>query len=33
MSLEEIEGRVGSIFQEEVLSNLKSTIWKERLEG
>ncbi|XP_057833318.2 protein MOR1-like isoform X1 [Cryptomeria japonica] len=33
MSLEEIEGRVGSIFQEEVLPNLKSTIWKERLEA
>lgn len=33
MSLEEIEGRVGSLFQEDVLANLKSTVWKERLEA
>ncbi|KAH9313886.1 hypothetical protein KI387_022513, partial [Taxus chinensis] len=33
MSLEEIEGRVGSLFQEDVLPNLKSAVWKERLEA
>ncbi|KAH9313333.1 hypothetical protein KI387_028368 [Taxus chinensis] len=33
MSLEEIEGRVGSLFQADVLPNLKSAVWKERLEG
>ncbi|XP_057847026.2 protein MOR1 isoform X2 [Cryptomeria japonica] len=33
MSLEEIEGRVGSLFQADVLPNLKSTVWKERLEA
>lgn len=33
MSLEEIEGRIGSLFQEDVLANLKSAVWKERLEA
>lgn len=33
MSLEEIEGRVGSIFQADVIGNLKSAAWKERLEA
>lgn len=33
MSLEEIERRVGSLLQEETVSQLKSTVWKERLEG
>lgn len=33
MSLEEIERRVGSLLQEETVSQLKSTVWKERLEA
>ncbi|KAJ7532598.1 hypothetical protein O6H91_13G011700 [Diphasiastrum complanatum] len=33
MSLEEIEARVGSLIQPDVLANLKSAIWKERLEA
>ena len=33
MGLEEIERRLGSLLQEETISQLKSTVWKERLEG
>jgi len=33
MSLEEIESRLGSILQADTVSQLKSTVWKERLEG
>jgi cytoskeleton-associated protein 5 len=33
MGLEEIERRLGSLLQLETISQLKSTIWKERLEG
>ncbi|XP_024517263.1 protein MOR1 [Selaginella moellendorffii] len=33
MSLEEIESRVGSIVQPEIIENLKSAVWKERLEA
>ena len=33
MSLEEIETKVAGILQEEVIINLKSSVWKERLEG
>eukprot|EP00249_Psilotum_nudum_P025077 c29367_g1_i8 orf=372-4385(+) len=33
MNLEEIEEKVGFLLQEDVLTNLKSTIWKERLEA
>ncbi|KAG0466434.1 hypothetical protein HPP92_018014 [Vanilla planifolia] len=33
MSLEEIEQRLGSTVKTETLSQLKSTVWKERLEG
>jgi hypothetical protein len=33
MSLEEIEAKVAGLVQEEVITNLKSSVWKERLEG
>lgn len=33
MSLEEIESRLGTLIQEETVSQLKSTVWKERLEA
>ncbi|EEF28119.1 microtubule associated protein xmap215, putative [Ricinus communis] len=33
MSLEEIESRLGSLIQAETVSQLKSTVWKERLEA
>uniref|UniRef100_A0A5B7AKF7 Protein MOR1 n=1 Tax=Davidia involucrata TaxID=16924 RepID=A0A5B7AKF7_DAVIN len=33
MSLEEIESRLGSLIQAETLSQLKSAVWKERLEA
>ncbi|XP_050288115.1 protein MOR1 isoform X4 [Quercus robur] len=33
MSLEEIESRLGSILQADTVSQLKSTVWKERLEA
>jgi cytoskeleton-associated protein 5 len=33
MSLEEIEERISSIVKAETISQLKSTVWKERLEG
>jgi hypothetical protein len=33
MGLEEIERRLGSLLKEETISQLKSTVWKERLEG
>lgn len=33
MSLEEIENRLGSLIQADTISLLKSTVWKERLEG
>ena len=33
MSLEEIETKVAGLLQEEVIVNLKSSVWKERLEG
>lgn len=33
MSLEEIEGRLGSLIKAETISQLKSGVWKERLEG
>lgn len=33
MSLEEIESRLGSLIQADTISQLKSTAWKERLEG
>lgn len=33
MSLEEIEMKVGAIIQSDVLTNLKSSVWKERLEA
>ncbi|KAJ8758746.1 hypothetical protein K2173_000467 [Erythroxylum novogranatense] len=33
MSLEEIESRLGSLVQEDTVSQLKSTVWKERLEA
>ncbi|XP_039052270.1 protein MOR1-like isoform X2 [Hibiscus syriacus] len=33
MSLEEIESRLGSLIQEDVISQLKSAVWKERLEA
>ena len=33
MSLEEIETRLGPLFEPEVITNLKSANWKERLEG
>ncbi|KAF9590615.1 hypothetical protein IFM89_035933 [Coptis chinensis] len=31
MSLEEIESRLGSLLKEDTISQLKSTVWKERL--
>ncbi|KAJ7970482.1 protein MOR1 [Quillaja saponaria] len=33
MSLEEIESRIGSLVQTDTISQLKSTVWKERLEA
>ncbi|GMI91985.1 MICROTUBULE ORGANIZATION 1 [Hibiscus trionum] len=33
MSLEEIESRLGSLIQADVISQLKSAVWKERLEA
>lgn len=33
MGLEEIENRLGSLVKPETISHLKSTVWKERLEG
>lgn len=33
MSLEEIESRLGSLIQPDTISQLKSAVWKERLEG
>ncbi|XP_050387830.1 protein MOR1 isoform X1 [Argentina anserina] len=33
MSLEEIESRLGTLIQADTISQLKSTVWKERLEA
>lgn len=33
MSLEEIESRIGSLVQSDTITQLKSAVWKERLEG
>lgn len=33
MSLEEIESKLGSLIQPETITQLKSAVWKERLEG
>ena len=33
MGLEEIENRLGSLVKPETVSQLKSSVWKERLEG
>ncbi|XP_030501209.2 protein MOR1 [Cannabis sativa] len=33
MGLEEIESRLGSLVQADTISQLKSTVWKERLEA
>jgi len=33
MSLEEIEERISSVVKAETISQLKSTVWKERLEA
>ncbi|KAJ7015090.1 protein MOR1-like [Populus alba x Populus x berolinensis] len=33
MSLEEIETRLGSLIQADIVSQLKSAVWKERLEA
>ncbi|KAL8032652.1 hypothetical protein ABFS82_13G110300 [Erythranthe guttata] len=33
MSLEEIESRVGSLIQADTITQLKSAVWKERLEA
>ncbi|KAL6992610.1 Protein MICROTUBULE ORGANIZATION 1 [Sarracenia purpurea var. burkii] len=33
MSLEEIEGRLGSLIHADTISQLKSAVWKERLEA
>ncbi|KAF5193151.1 Mor1 [Thalictrum thalictroides] len=33
MSLEEIESRLGSLLKEDTISQLKSSVWKERLEA
>ena len=33
MSLEEVESRLGSLVDADTVSQLKSTVWKERLEG
>ena len=33
MGLEEIENRLGSLVKTETISQLKSSVWKERLEG
>lgn len=33
MSLEEIETKVGGLVQVDVITNLKSSVWKERLEA
>lgn len=33
MSLEEIEEKISSIIQADTITQLKSAVWKERLEG
>jgi cytoskeleton-associated protein 5 len=33
MGLEEIENRLGSLVKPETVSQLKSSVWKERLEA
>lgn len=33
MILEEIENKLGSLIQVDTISQLKSAVWKERLEG
>ncbi|KAH1191484.1 Protein MOR1 [Glycine max] len=33
MSLEEIESRIGSLIQSDTITQLKSAVWKERLEA
>ena len=33
MSLEEVESKLGSLVEADTVSQLKSTVWKERLEG
>ncbi|KAG6594399.1 Protein MOR1, partial [Cucurbita argyrosperma subsp. sororia] len=33
MSLEEVESRLGSLVDADIVSQLKSTVWKERLEA
>ncbi|KAK3015530.1 hypothetical protein RJ639_006661 [Escallonia herrerae] len=33
MGLEEIENKLGSLIQEDTIAQLKSAVWKERLEG
>ncbi|KAI3741132.1 hypothetical protein L1987_58799 [Smallanthus sonchifolius] len=33
MTLEEIESRIGSLIQEDIITQLKSAAWKERLEA
>lgn len=33
MGLEEIESKLGSLVQADTISQLKSAVWKERLEG
>ncbi|KAL5730206.1 Protein MICROTUBULE ORGANIZATION 1 [Ranunculus cassubicifolius] len=33
MSLDEIESRLGSLLKEDTISQLKSSVWKERLEA
>ncbi|KAL2324840.1 hypothetical protein Fmac_023898 [Flemingia macrophylla] len=33
MGLEEIESRIGSLIQSDTITQLKSTVWKERLEA
>jgi cytoskeleton-associated protein 5 len=33
MTLEEIESRLSSQIQADTVGQLKSTVWKERLEG
>nr|XP_043618716.1 protein MOR1 isoform X2 [Erigeron canadensis] len=33
MTLEEIESRLGSLIREDTITQLKSTVWKERLEA
>lgn len=33
MSMEEIEGKLGTLVPADTITQLKSTVWKERLEG